>query len=225
MSEEETDTLYIFDVRLTDCDTPVWRKIKVQQWLTLGGLHIALQNAVGWHRRLPFMFRIGEDCYGFPDNELEHPEGIELKDALEITVEEALERDEEIHYLYDPLEGGWEFEVIPQGTTKAGLGGHYPSLEDGAIAPPPENAYAKHYTKVMDFLTDEDGELPGDPELAAWRGWDPSHYEPEPFIPLPQALESQARQAVQHHAQFEGHGDEYQNHHTRTAIRSYQSDE
>src|ERR1019366_4563930 len=51
-------------VTLRDTKPPVWRRLLVQGGMTLGGLHHAIQAAMGWHDRHLHAFEIDGRQYG-----------------------------------------------------------------------------------------------------------------------------------------------------------------
>ncbi|MCL4545607.1 MAG: plasmid pRiA4b ORF-3 family protein [Chloroflexi bacterium] len=58
-------------ITLMEIKPPVWRVVEVPASLTLYCLHLILQAAMGWTNAHLYMFIVGTQEYGYPDEEFE----------------------------------------------------------------------------------------------------------------------------------------------------------
>lgn len=217
---DDSNMIYELHVQLDGVEPLVWRRLQIPARLSLGALHFAIQHAMGWAQRHPFVFVVGDQLYSFPDNEVEHPESSALSEASEISIAQVFADHERIGYVYAPTGDNWPHWIEVKERLEPGLGVHYPQCVNGETTCPPEGSGGiEHYSKMMHFLQ-QNGALPEDDPY--YGNWEPDQFEAGMFIPQPRALEAMARQSARPHFHFTGHGDEFQGMATRTATRCHE---
>ena len=95
-----------YQLRISLDRTLVWRSVVVPETLTLGSLHLVIQQAMGWENRHLFMFQVGQKRYG-PDDLDE--ESITLKRVFTGTTKT-------VRYIYD-FGDWWEHTITLEQTT------------------------------------------------------------------------------------------------------------
>jgi len=90
-----------YQLRISLDRTPVWRRVIIPETLTLGGLHLVIQQAMGWENRHLHAFEIGGKSYG-PDDLDE--QSVKLTDVFK-------GRTGAIRYVYD-FGDWWEHTVM-----------------------------------------------------------------------------------------------------------------
>ena len=89
-----------YQLRISLDRTTVWRRVVVPETLTLGSLHLVIQQAMGWENKHLHVFEIGGKSYG-PDDLDE--ESITLEDVFKGSTGS-------IRYVYD-FGDWWEHTV------------------------------------------------------------------------------------------------------------------
>lgn len=80
-----------YQLRISLDRTSVWRSVIVPETLTLGSLHLVIQQAMGWENRHLFMFEVGRIRFGPSD-----------LDEESLTLKQAFKDDTvSIRYVYD----------------------------------------------------------------------------------------------------------------------------
>lgn len=171
---------YRLHVELEDVRPRVWRLLRVPGRLSLAGLHLVLQAAMGWEDRHLYEFEVGEDVYGDPAT-LDGYEPPNFRDAGDRRLDElGLDSGEELTYLYD-FGDSWSHrvridEVIEEAEADLGPLG-VPRVADGARRCPPEDCGgAPGYAEMLEALDD-----PSHPEHDGWRDWIGPDFDPEAF--------------------------------------------
>ena len=141
-------------LRVSLCDTDVWRRVVVPGSLTLRQLHAVLQTAMGWEDYHLHLFDVDGVLYG----DIEEIEGPPLGDEETFTLAGAAEAVREFGYEYD-FGDGWRHDVvIEQAMPSVGVG--TPHVIDGAGACPPEDCGGpggfEHLLEVLADPTDEE---------------------------------------------------------------------
>ena len=107
---KRTLSVYQFKVTLLDTNPPVWRRIQVDNFITLSRFSAILLAVMGWNNSHLHDLRIGGKKYGMPAGEPdEYSKGLidEKKKKLRDFAEEDLRKFE---FAYD-FGDGWRHEV------------------------------------------------------------------------------------------------------------------
>jgi len=94
-----------YQLRISLDRTLVWRSVIVSETLTLGSLHLVIQQAMGWENRHLFIFKVGQERYG-PDDLDE--ESITLKQVFKGSTKT-------VRYIYD-FGDWWEHTITLEQT-------------------------------------------------------------------------------------------------------------
>jgi len=112
---------------------PLWRRLEVPTRLSLGGLHDAIQAAMGWGGHHLYVFDVAGRSYGDPAmvDDVADDERLTVGGVLKAGVRR-------FTYTYD-FGDDWEHEIIIEGK-KAALGGRrYPACTAGKRNCPPDD--------------------------------------------------------------------------------------
>lgn len=97
---------YQLHIELKEVHTPVWRKVVVPHLLTLGGLHLVIQQAMGWENRHLYEFIVGGKRLSSDEHDLEE---FVLRDAFD-------SKHKTIEYIYD-FGDYWQHEITLEETS------------------------------------------------------------------------------------------------------------
>ena len=171
-----------FKVTLQDVDPPVWRRIQVPANYTFWDLHVAIQDAMGWHDSHLHSFKVRirkgpSVVIGIPDEDYES--GRETLPGWDIPLARYLTRNgQKAMYEYD-FGDGWEHELVFEGVVPLGPALQCPRCIDGARACPPEDCGGPHgYARLLEALHD-----PNHPSRAELMDWVGGAFDPEAFHP------------------------------------------
>ncbi|WP_045214229.1 plasmid pRiA4b ORF-3 family protein [Desulfonatronovibrio magnus] len=150
--------IYQFHIRLKKIEPPIWRRIQVPDTYNFWGLHIAIQDAMGWldcHLH-SFRFRPKHKRdfieIGIPGEEWDDHEtlpGWETELSLYLH-----EPGQLLEYEYD-FGDGWVHDVLFEGLLVKEKGNKYPKCIGGERACPPEDCGGvPGYYKLLDILND-----------------------------------------------------------------------
>ena len=158
---------------LLDVTPPVWRRLRVPSVITLAGLHLVLQVAMGWEGSHLHQWQVGDLTYGPPDEE---SWGEPLADESAAVLGQVAPLDSALQYDYD-LGDGWE-HLVEVEAVEPFDGTVVPvACVDGARACPPEDCGGPSgYEHLLDALADPE-DLHHD-EVVTWVG---DRFEPERF--------------------------------------------
>lgn len=167
MAKDRSDQVYQFKITLRGIKPPIWRRIQVPESCTFWGLHVAIQDAMGWQDYHLHAFGIPDPAtrrkatIGIPDGPLdtEFLPSVRLKIADYFSMANRL-----ASYEYD-FGDGWLHEIrlekiLPE---KEGVG--YPICIAGKRACPPEDCGGRCTPQTDVWL-----ELPARPYPAGLRG-------------------------------------------------------
>ena len=121
-------------VTLKGLKPPVWRRLLVEDTMTLGDLHMAVQAAMGWDNSHLHLFMLGREQVGDP-RQLD-----EVEDEERVTVADvARRRLKSFAYIYD-MGDDWEHTVTIEGSEAIDAARPYPACIGGKRACPPEDS-------------------------------------------------------------------------------------
>ncbi|OFW65600.1 MAG: hypothetical protein A2Z12_02180 [Actinobacteria bacterium RBG_16_68_21] len=168
-------TVHQLKVTLRNVKPPIWRRIVVPSYLTLGELSIVLLAAMGWTDSHLHVFEIGDTRYGMPDPEWDD---LGFLDEDRISVGKALTVvGSRLRYEYD-FGDGWEHDLLIEGITLPDRTVKYPLCLAGRRACPPEDCGGPWgYGEILELLANPT--RPDPEEIRAWVGpdFDPKHFD------------------------------------------------
>ncbi len=168
-----------FLVVLADTDPIIWRRIQVPERYSFWGLHVAIQDAMGWqdyHLHEFTVIRGGEiRRIGIPDEDT--PPQRQCEAGWEVRVSSAVGHDAlPIRYVYD-FGDDWVHVLVHEGTWRAEPRVNYPRCVSGARKCPPEDCGGPH--GYVDFLLAiDDRRHPRHREMVEWIG---GAFDPDAF--------------------------------------------
>lgn len=166
-------TVHQLKVTLLRVEPPVWRRIVVPHWYTLGDLGVVLEITMGWSSTLAHLFTVRGQEYGERDDSL----GLELADEEEVTVGEALpELGSMLLWEYDLIDG-WEHHVVVEQIREVDVPPRITVCLGGARQSPPEDCGGpRGYAQALAVLAD-----PALPDPKGYREWftgfDPAFFD------------------------------------------------
>jgi hypothetical protein len=182
------DIVYQFRVELSRIEPAIWRVIQVPSEYSFWGLHVAIQDAMGWLDYHLHTFRVkmprkkSEIEIGIPD------EDIDNRDVLagwKVPIRKYFtEPGKTAIYDYD-FGDGWSHSVLLEGILLKEKRFKYPRCIAGERACPPEDCGGVNgYYRLLKILSD-----PNHPEHQENNEWLKGHaknyfpYEPDKFEP------------------------------------------
>lgn len=162
-------------VTLLGTAPPIWRRIQVPSAVTLPGLHLIIQCAMGWENYHLHSFSIGGVLYETPDPDGVYPE--RGKDERRVRLKKiACHVSNELWYTYD-FGDGWRHHIYVRAIGAPRTGETYPRCVAGGQACPPEDVGGLHgYEEYLAALASR--RHPRHKELLQWRGpFHPDHFD------------------------------------------------
>src|SRR5262245_16822610 len=186
MKTARIQLVHQFKVTLRRIGPTIWRRIQVPAMYIFWGLHVAIQDAMGWLDCHLHAFRVRPErrrpvAIGIPDEW----EGTAVLPGWEVPISRYFsEPGQVIEYEYD-FGDSWLHDVLLEGILQREKGTSYPNCIGGARACPPEDcAGVSGYHRLLRILRDLN-----DPEFEETTHWLKSHaknyypYDPEKFEP------------------------------------------
>ena len=180
----EAKRIFQFRVELKDLEPSIWRRIQVPQTYSFWGLHVAIQDAMGWLDCHLHAFRMMEEnrcsgvVIGIPDKEFEPIHARTLPGWETPVADYFNDLGATAHYEYD-FGDGWVHEVVLEGVLLAELHAAYPLCIGGERACPPEDCGGPPgYGMLIQALANPDNQE--SKELLDWMGKD---FDPDSFTP------------------------------------------
>ena len=176
--------VYQFKVQLLDIEPIIWRRIQVPEKYKFWGLHVAIQNSMGWKDYHLHAFRLkGKHAHkireiGIPiDDGFE--DGPEIEAGWQVEIEYVFyEVGLIFEYEYD-FGDGWMHEITHEGILMQEPGAKYPRCIDGARACPPEDCGGPPgYEGLLSVLSN-----PNHEEYEDMRTWAGEDFDSERFAP------------------------------------------
>lgn len=160
-------------VVLAGTDPLVWRRVRVPATYSFWDLHVAIQDAMGWHDRHLHQFQVLDPRsgttmrLGIPDSD-GVPGTSPVAGWTVFPLDFTRGDTPPIHYTYD-FGDDWRHAVIFEGFEQAGHGGDAPECIAGEGACPPEDCGGAHgYVDLLLALADPDH--PEHADLMEWTG-------------------------------------------------------
>ncbi|MDP2859455.1 MAG: plasmid pRiA4b ORF-3 family protein [Bacillota bacterium] len=165
--------VYQFKVTLGGIDPPIWRRFQVTNDITLHGLHLVLQEVMGWSNDHLYEFVVRKVRYGEPDPEY----GSTSKNARTVRLWQVLSQPRtKVFYQYD-FGDCWEHGAVLEKVLPPCDGADYPMCLEGARACPPEDCGGVYgYERLQAILKD-----PENSEYEEMKDWVGGELDPEAF--------------------------------------------
>ena len=174
--------VYQFKVKLLDIEPTIWRRIQVPENYNFWGLHVAIQDSMGWQDYHLHAFRLkGKHAHKIREIGIPVDDGFEDQPEIRAGWQVALEHvfyevGTIFEYEYD-FGDGWIHEITHEGILIREPGATYPRCIDGARACPPEDCGGPPgYSDLLRVLSDPDHE-----EYQSMRTWAGDDYDPDRF--------------------------------------------
>ncbi len=173
--KERRAQIYQFRVELMDVKPKVWRQIQIRGDQTFWGLHVAIQDAMGWWDCHLHVFRLQnpndktEVNIGIPDPDDTYPDAPEVLVGWEEYISDYFDSTNTVaSYTYD-FGDNWEHSVKLEKIFPAEPRRKYPKCVGGAMRCPPEDVGGSWgYGDFLDAINDPDH--PRHAELKEWIG-------------------------------------------------------
>lgn len=138
-------------VTLQSIRPPIWRRLLMPGWITLGELHWAIQTTMGWENCHLHRFDIADRAYGDPLSvDMVNDEECMTLDGV------VKSRVTRFRYTYD-FGDDWEHVIAIEGTQPALDGDAYPACIAGRRNCPPEDCGGCWgYQEMLNALVDPD---------------------------------------------------------------------
>jgi hypothetical protein len=151
--QPESVVVYQLKVRLTDIESPIWRRFLVAGDQTLYRLHLILQAIMGWENYHLYEFFIDEIEYGEPDDEYQPDIAYARKTMMSQVLHSQGQR---FRYVYD-YGDNWEHEIEVEKISEPKEYAFYPVCLEGERACPPEDCGGvTGYDELLDALGDSE---------------------------------------------------------------------
>ena len=182
-TQEKPRRIYQFKVELQEIEPPIWRRIQVPETYNFWGLHVVVQDSMGWLDYHLHAFRVTDKdknavrIIGIPDDDF--PLASPTLPGWEIALADYFsEVGAFAEYEYD-FGDGWLHNVILEGVLLSDPDQQYPRCTDGERACPPEDCGgAPGYCRLLDSLSGSENV-----ELEEPSNWLGQNFDPEKFSP------------------------------------------
>jgi hypothetical protein len=169
------EIIYELEITLLETAPRIWRRLAVPGNITLAKLHDIVQEVMGWEECHLHEFRIGKNCYGKPDPEMDF--GQTRMDEGKVKLQDVLVRKGmKFLYTYD-FGDGWEHElkVVAMGPPDPDV--KYPICLVGERACPPEDCGGVYgYDHLLEVIADPQNE-----EYEEMMDWLGDEFDPNAF--------------------------------------------
>lgn len=160
-------------VTLKGLKPPIWRRLLVEDTMTLADLHMAVQAAMGWENSHLHLFLVEGDQVGDP-RQLD----VDADEARATVGGLAARGVRKFDYVYD-MGDDWEHTIAVEGSGPLEPGRAYPACVGGKRACPPEDSGGPWgFADMLDAVAD-----PKDERHAEYREWlgefDPAEFSVE----------------------------------------------
>ena len=177
------DTVLCFTVTLEQIEPPIWRRIEIPATYDFWGLHVAIQDAMGWLDYHLHEFELGDPStgevvrVGIPDDEF--PDERPMAPGWALSVAPYFrEPGVTARYVYD-FGDGWVHRVTFEGQSPRVPGTEYPRCVGGARRCPPEDCGGiGGFEEFLAAIAD-----PRHEEHEAMLTWAGGAYDPDKFDP------------------------------------------
>jgi hypothetical protein len=171
--------IYQLKITLSDSKPPIWRRIEVDGFISLGQLHWVIQLVMGWTNSHLHHFIVDGTYYGMCDPDFSDWGDMETLDEEKFTLQNiASDVGSKFIYEYD-FGDSWEHLVLVEAIKEPEAGVFYPRCLKGKRSCPPEDVGGIWgYYGFLEALQDKDH-----PEHESYVEWIGSVFDPE-YFPL-----------------------------------------
>jgi len=169
--------VYQLKITLLWSEPPIWRRVLMPATSTLGALHYAIQDVMGWTNSHLHEFAIGDERYTLrmtPRDDVD----ASSKDANGISLQQALTPGvERFVYIYD-FGDSWEHLIEVEALLPAAAGQRCPACTAGARNCPPDDCGGMPgYEHFLEAYTN--AKHPDHEDMREWAGdgFDPEHFD------------------------------------------------
>ncbi len=168
-----TASVHELRVSLDDVEPEIWRSLAVPSSLSLAGLHLVVQEAMGWQGYHLHEISVGDKRYGVDDGEgWDGPPEDERRYRLADVAPEG----QSFSYVYD-FGDDWQHTISVQAVRPALPGEDFPRCTGGERACPPEDVGGTPgYQEFLVAISD-----PSDEEHDHYLEWAGGGFDPEHF--------------------------------------------
>jgi hypothetical protein len=171
---KSTASVFQLRVALNQVEPAIWRRLIVPADITLGKLHLVLNEVMGWTCSHLHSFVLRDRSFGDPRLDADRELGFE--DERKVKLESLVGEKQSLRYDYD-FGDSWTHEVLVEKRLEADERVCYPLCIGGARACPPEDCGGvPGYARLVAALADSDNAEHN--ELLTWVG---GHFDPEGF--------------------------------------------
>jgi hypothetical protein len=165
--------VYRLKVTLKKVRPPIWRRFLVPSDISLKRLHDCLQAVMPWSDTHMHQFEAKGVCYGVTDHDFGLKRVSETRTKLHQVLKQPKDR---LTYEYD-FGDYWLHDVVLEAVLLPGKHDHYPVIEAGKRACPPEDVGGVNgYGLLLEALED-----PSDPEHGEMLEWVGETFDPDAF--------------------------------------------
>jgi hypothetical protein len=173
---KKAKTIYALKITLRYCKPQIWRRVFVDANTKLPDLHKIIQTVMGWTNTHLHEFRIYNDVYCEPDEEIYH----EYFDYTKVRLSDLVRRTGfKFYYDYD-FGDGWEHEIKIEKIFTYDGDLKFPVCIDGKRRCPPEDCGGPWgYNDILKIIKD-----PEHKEYEEWMTWLGDYFDPDEFISI-----------------------------------------
>jgi hypothetical protein len=165
--------IYEIKIELREVRPAVLRRVQVPGELSLAGLHVVVQVAMGWTDSHLHEFEIDGVRYGLPDPDWDFDE---VRDETRVKLCRLLGQGDRVDYSYD-FGDGWTHRLTVEKVLVPEPGVVYPRCVSGRRACPPEDVGGPWgYAGFLAAMAD-----PAHPEHEQYRQWLGGPFDPAAF--------------------------------------------
>jgi hypothetical protein len=183
LTDQRCDTVLRFTVTLEETAPPIWRRIEIPATYDFWGLHVAIQDAMGWLDSHLHEFEVADPStggvvrVGIPDDDF--PDERPLSPGWAVLVAPYFrEPGVTARYVYD-FGDAWVHRVTFEGRSPRTPGTKYPRCAGGARRCPPEDCGGiGGFEEFLAAIAD-----PQHDEHEAMLTWAGGTYDPDDFDP------------------------------------------
>jgi hypothetical protein len=174
-----TPSVFTLRVELVDSVPTIWRKIEIDNRVTLEALHHVLQATMGWNDSHLHDFEISGKRYANPDDD-EYGDFPDTLDEALFMLKDVAKKGKTFTYTYD-FGDNWQHKITVLATTPAsksfsGVANAW--IEEGQRACPPEDSGG--IWTYQEFLKDN-AEAPDDTNALEFKEWAGNDFDPDCF--------------------------------------------
>ena len=185
---KKQNMVYQFKIILKDIKPSIWRRIQIPKKYTFWDLHIAIQDAMGWHDYHLHEFEIAnpltgiKTIIGIPNEDEDFANYKTLPGWKQKIANYFLREKQSAKYIYD-FGDNWEHEIILEKILPKENNLTYPLCIKGKRACPPEDCGGSYgYENFLEIVGDPENEQYE--EILEWVGgeFDSEHFDPNEVI-------------------------------------------